>query len=78
MLLKVADAKHRLLERFRIVRANAAKLQPDDLILFVNNAVVASYASVVETLSLIDHIDPVRLTVQRGQQLVDVVLEAKE
>lgn len=56
--------------------AARAKLQPDDLILFVNNAVVASYASVVETLSLIDHIDPVRLTVQRGQQLVDVVLEA--
>jgi len=58
--------------------AARARLQPDDLILFVNNAVVASYASVVETLSLIDHIDPVQLTVQRGQQLVDVVLEAKE
>jgi len=58
--------------------AARAKLQPDDLILFVNNGVVVSYASVVETLSLIDHIDPVRLTVQRGQQLVDVVLEAKE
>jgi len=58
--------------------AARAKLQPDDLILFVNNGVVVSYASVVETLSLIDHIDPVRLTVQRGQQLVDVVLEPKE
>lgn len=58
--------------------AARAKLQPDDLILFVNDAVVASYAGVVETLSLIDHIDPVRLTVQRGQQLVDVVLEAKK
>ncbi len=58
--------------------AAQAKLQPDDLILFVNNAVVASYASVVETLSLIDHIDPVRLTVQRGQQLLEVVLEAKK
>jgi len=58
--------------------AARAKLQPDDLILFVNNGVVISYASVVETLSLIDHIDPVRLTVQRGQQLVDVVLEPKE
>ena len=58
--------------------AARAQLRPDDLILFVNNAMVASYASVVETLSLIDHIDPVRLTVQRGQQLVDVVLKAKE
>ena len=54
--------------------AARARLQPDDLILFINNAVVVSYESAVETLSLIDHIDPVRLTVQRGQQLVEVVL----
>ncbi|NLF71139.1 MAG: PDZ domain-containing protein [Candidatus Anammoximicrobium sp.] len=58
--------------------AARARLQPDDLILFVNNSVVTSCASVVETLSLIDHIDPVRLTVQRGQQLADVVLETKQ
>ena len=58
--------------------AARAKLQPDDLILFINNSVVASYESVVETLSLIDHIDPVRLTVQRGRQLVEVVLETNK
>ena len=58
--------------------AARAKLQPDDLILFINNGVVASYESVVESLSLIDHIDPVRLTVQRGRQLVEVVLEANK
>ena len=58
--------------------AARARLQPDDLILFINNGVVVSYQSAVETLSLIDHIDPVRLTVQRGQQLVEVVLETKE
>jgi type II secretory pathway component PulC len=53
-------------------------LQPDDLILFINNGVVVSYQSAVEALSLIDHIDPLRLTVQRGQQLVEVVLETQE
>jgi S1-C subfamily serine protease len=58
--------------------AARARLQPDDLILFINNGVVVSYQNAVETLSLIDHIDPVRLTVQRGQQLVEVVLETKE
>lgn len=58
--------------------AARAKLQPDDLILFINNAVVVSYQSAVETLSLIDRIDPIRLTVQRGRQLVEVVLETKE
>ena len=55
--------------------AARAGLQPDDLILFINNGVVVSYQSVVEALSLIDHIDPLRLTVQRGQRLVEVVLE---
>lgn len=54
--------------------AARAGLQPDDLILFINNGVVASRESVIEVLSLIDHIDPVRLTVQRGQQLVEAVL----
>jgi len=30
---------------------------------------------VIDELSLIDRIDPVRLTVQRGQELVEVTLE---
>lgn len=58
--------------------AARAGLQPDDLILFVNHGVAASRDSVVETLSLIDHIDPVRLTIQRGSQLVETVLEPDE
>jgi serine protease Do len=58
--------------------AARAGLQPDDLILFINNGVVASRESVVETLSLVDHIDPVRVTVQRGRQLVEVVLATNE
>jgi serine protease Do len=52
-----------------------AGLRPDDLILFVNSVVVSSRASVIDELSLIDRIDPVRLTVQRGQELVEVTLE---
>jgi len=58
--------------------AARAELQPDDLILFINNAVVVSCQNAVETLSLIDHIDPLRLTVQRGRQLVEVVLQAQD
>lgn len=54
--------------------AARAGLQPDDLILFINNGVVASRESVIEVLSRIDHIDPLRLTVQRGQELVETVL----
>jgi serine protease Do len=55
--------------------AARAGLQPDDLVLFVNNAVVSSCSSVLDELSLIDRIDAVRLTVQRGQELVEVTLE---
>jgi len=58
--------------------AARAGLQPDDLIVFINNGVITSRESVVETLSLIDHIDPVRVTVQRGRQLVEVVLATTE
>jgi S1-C subfamily serine protease len=58
--------------------AARAGLQPDDLIVFVNHGVVASRESVIEVLSRIDHIDPVRLTVQRGQQLVEAVLATEE
>jgi serine protease Do len=49
-----------------------AKLQPDDLILFVNDVMASSCSSVLDELSLIDRIDPLRLTVQRGQELIDV------
>jgi serine protease Do len=56
--------------------AAKAGLKPDDLILFVNNRVAASCKGLAEELSFIDRIDPVRLTVQRGQDLLDVVLEA--
>ena len=50
---------------------------PDDLILFVNDRMVSSCKELVEELSFIDHIDPVRVTVQRGQELIDVELKSR-
>jgi S1-C subfamily serine protease len=57
--------------------AAKAELRADDLILFVNGKVVASCKSVVEELAFTDRLDAVRLTVQRGQELVEVTLRAQ-
>ena len=57
--------------------AQSAGLQPDDLILFVNDRMVSSCKELVEELSFIDHIDAVRLTVQRGSELIDVELKPR-
>jgi serine protease Do len=58
--------------------AGRAGLQPDDLILFVNNRIVSSLEALENELALLDRDDSVRLTVQRGQQLIDVTLGARE
>jgi serine protease Do len=55
-------------------RAAKAGLKPDDLILFVNGRVAPSYKTLVEELTYIDKLDAVRLTVQRGQELVEITL----
>jgi serine protease Do len=57
-------------------KSTAAKagIRPDDLVLFVNNHVVASCKLFVEELTFIDRLDPVQLTVQRGSELVEVEL----
>lgn len=47
-------------------------LKPDDLVLFVNDRLVQSCKALVEELSRIDRADPVKMTVIRGQQLIDV------
>ncbi|MHB8970389.1 MAG: S1C family serine protease [Pirellulaceae bacterium] len=57
--------------------ADAAGLRPDDLILFVNDRLISSCKELVEELSCLDHIDPVRLTVQRGQELIDIELKSR-
>jgi serine protease Do len=57
--------------------AAAAGLQPDDLVLFVNGRIVPSCKALVDELSFVDRLDEVRLTVQRGQELVEVSLRGK-
>jgi serine protease Do len=56
--------------------STAAKsgIRPDDLILFVNNRVVASCKSLADELTFIDRLDPIQLTIQRGQELVEIEL----
>jgi serine protease Do len=54
-----------------------AGLQPDDLVLFVNGRIVPSVKALIDELSFVDRLDEVRLTVQRGQELVEVVLRGK-
>jgi len=57
-------------------KSTAAKsgVRPDDLVLFLNGHVVASCKLFVEELTFIDRLDPVQLTVQRGQELVEIEL----
>lgn len=54
--------------------AAAAGLRPDDLVLFVNGRIVPSCKLVGEELSFIDRLEEVRLTVQRGTDLLDLTL----
>jgi S1-C subfamily serine protease len=58
--------------------AERVGLQPDDLILFVNNRIVPSLELLENELGLMDRDDSVRLTIQRGQQLIEVTLGARE
>jgi S1-C subfamily serine protease len=54
--------------------AAKAGVRPDDLILFVNQRVATSCKQLADELSFIDRLDPVKLTIQRGQELVEVSL----
>lgn len=56
--------------------AAAAGLRPDDLILFVNGRLAASCQAVRDELSFVDQIDKASLTVQRGQELIEVQIGA--
>ena len=57
--------------------AAKAGLKRDDLVLFINNRVIPSGRSVSDELASIDRIDPLRLTVQRGLELVEVTVPGK-
>ena len=56
--------------------AAEAGLHVDDLVLLVGDRLVPSCRSFREELSLIDYEDPVKITVLRGQELLEVKLEA--
>ncbi len=57
-------------------KSTAAKagIRPDDLVLFVNGRVVASCKLFADELTFIDRLDPIQLTIQRGQELVEIEL----
>jgi len=56
--------------------AAGADLRPDDMVLFVNDRLVQSCKALASELSYVDRVDKVRITVIRGQDLVDVTLAA--
>lgn len=56
--------------------AARAGLLPDDLVLFVNDRLVQSCKALRAELERVDRLDIVRLTVIRGQQLIEVELAA--
>jgi serine protease Do len=58
--------------------AEEAGLQPDDMILFVNDHMTRSAKELKDELTYIDRIDEVRLMVQRGQQLLEFSLFAPD
>ena len=57
--------------------AERAGLKPDDLILFIDSRMVPSCKVLVEELGLADRDDPVRLTVMRNQDLLELELQAR-
>lgn len=64
-------------EVFRGSPAAAAGVQPDDLVLFLGEHVVQSSTALREQIGLIDRGELVTLTLQRGQELIEVQLRAK-
>lgn len=56
--------------------AARAGLQADDLILFINDRLIASCAQVDETLARLHRDDPVSITVQRNRETLTFELEA--
>jgi serine protease Do len=58
--------------------AARAGLLPDDLVLLVGNRLTQSCKALQQELEAIDRGDPIKLTVLRGQELVDLTLPASE
>lgn len=81
-LLLVPDVLERTPPFVDLVRPQSAAaragLMPDDLVLFVNDRLVQSCKALRAELERIDRLDGVRLTVIRGQQLIEVQLAIEE
>ena len=58
--------------------AAKAGLQPDDLIVLVGDTLVQSCKALNTELEYIDAADPVRLSVIRGQQLIELTVQPAE
>ena len=56
--------------------AARAGLQPDDLVLLVGNHLTQSCKALRKELEMIDRADAVKITILRGQELVEVTLQA--
>ena len=56
--------------------AARAGLQPDDLILLVGNHLPKSCKTLRKELEMIDRADAVKITILRGQELLEVTLQA--
>ena len=57
--------------------ASQVGLKPDDLVLLVGDRLVQSCKALRDELQYIDFEDPVKLTVLRGQQLIEVTLQTR-
>jgi serine protease Do len=58
--------------------AAAAGLRSDDLVLMVNDRLVQSQKALRSELEYVDYEDEVKLTVLRGQELVEIVLRPEQ
>lgn len=56
--------------------AERAGLRADDLIVFVDQRAITSRSSVIDSLGELDQVDPVRVTVLRNNELIEVILQA--
>ena len=56
--------------------AAKAGIRPDDLIVLLGDRLVQSCKALASELEYIDYEDPVKLTVLRGQELIEVSLRS--
>jgi serine protease Do len=58
--------------------ADKAGIRPDDLIVLIDDRLVQSCKFLRADLEFIDYQDPIRLTLLRGMDLIDVTLQSEE